>query len=169
MASSSGDPHSLPSFDNLTSNASVLYLPPLLSSLPENVPPHDLPSLYPPLLTETRLPDIDPVSLSLHKALHYFKPLSSHYANTPYSDAFNWPELVLPADEEREWFCVVFRSKRAPGSESGRKSSFGFPVPSLIVFSLALYEADKYAHREAILNGGVRTIIPVNNRLLSIS
>jgi len=169
MPSSLRDPHSLPSFDSLTSNAPVLYLPPLLSSLPYKIPHHNLPSLYPPLITETRLPDIDPVSLSLHKALHYFRPLSSDYANTPYSDAFNWSELVLPADEEREWYCVVFRSKRAPGSESGRKSSFGFPVPSLIVFSLALYEADKYAHQEAVLNGGVRTIIPVNNRQLSIS
>lgn len=169
MASSSRDPHSLPSFDSFTANAPILYLPPLLSSLPENILPHDLPSLYPPVITETRLPNIDPVSLSLHKALHYFRPLSSDYANNPYSDAFNWSELVLPADEEREWYCVVFRSKRAPGSESGRKSSFGFPVPSLIVFSLALYDADKYAHQEAVRNGGVRTIIPANNRLLSIS
>jgi hypothetical protein len=123
MASSFRLPQSL---DSLTSNAPALYLPPLLSSLPENIPPHNLPSQNPPLLTEARLPDIDPVSLSLHKALHYFRPLSSDYANTPYSDAFNWSELVLPADEEREWYCVAFRSKRLPGSESARKSSFGF-------------------------------------------
>jgi hypothetical protein len=71
------------------------------------------------LVTETRLPDIDPTSLSLHKALHHFKPLTTDYADTPYALAFNWSELVLPENEEREWYCVVFRSKRKTGSDSG--------------------------------------------------
>ena len=29
---------------------------------------------------------------------------------------------TLPADEEREWYCVAFRSKRKEGSDSGRES-----------------------------------------------
>ncbi|KAH7923722.1 hypothetical protein BV22DRAFT_1014785 [Leucogyrophana mollusca] len=135
------DPHLLPTFDSnsLTKPASaVLYLPPLLSSLPQKLPPHELPAEHPPLVTETRLPDIDPVSLSLHKALHHFHPITSDYAALPYSEAFNWSALQLPLDEEREWYCVVFRSKRKPGSDSG-----------------PLYDADKKAHEEAVLNGGL--------------
>ena len=69
-------------------------------------------------MTETRLPDIDPISLSLHKALHHFKPTSPDYADTAYEQAFNWFELRLPKDEEREWYCVVFRSKRKSGSDA---------------------------------------------------
>ncbi|KAG1790558.1 uncharacterized protein HD556DRAFT_1242158 [Suillus plorans] len=136
------DPHELPTFNSksLTNPSStVLYLPPLLSSLP-----HDLGILLhtsleqQPMLSETRLPDIDPVSLSLHKALHHFRPVTSYYAELPYDEAFNWSELELPEDEEREWYCVAFRSKRLPGSDSG-----------------PLYDADKLAHEEAVLSGGV--------------
>jgi hypothetical protein len=88
---------------------------------PESLPPVEpSPSENPPLTTETRLPDIDPVSLSLHKALHHFRPLSSDYASTPYADAFNWHELELPIDEEREWYCVAFVSKRKDGSNGER-------------------------------------------------
>ena len=68
-------------------------------------------------MTEIRLPDIDPTSLSLHKALHHFKPVTPDYAKTPYDQAFNWSELRLPKDEEREWFCAAFRSKRKAGSD----------------------------------------------------
>jgi hypothetical protein len=68
-------------------------------------------------MTEARLPDIDPTSLSLHKALHHFKPITPDYANTPYDQAFNWSELKLPKDEEGEWFCAAFRSKRKAGSD----------------------------------------------------
>lgn len=128
------DPHELPEFHDGPSSE-LLYLPPLLSSLPANAQhPDDAPGLH----TDTRLPDIDPVSLSLHRALHAFRPLSPKYASTPYKDAFNWADLVLRADEERDWYCVVFRSKRKPGSD-------GSP----------LYEADRLAHEEAVHNGGL--------------
>jgi hypothetical protein len=110
------DPHSIPHFGF---QEPVLYLPPLLSSLPECyfVAEPSSRSSFPPLVTETRLPDIDPVSLSLHKALHHFKPSSPDYANTDYAQAFNWSELRLPIDEEREWYCVAFRSRRKFGSD----------------------------------------------------
>ncbi|KAJ7287543.1 hypothetical protein C8J57DRAFT_1654158 [Mycena rebaudengoi] len=131
------DPHKVPDF-NGTNLAPVLYLPPLLSSLPETFTSPPVPSEYPPIITETRLPNIDPASLSLHKALHYFKPYNGDYASTPYSEAFNWDQLVLPADEERSWYIVVFRSKRKARSDGD-----------------ALYEADKKAHEEAVHNGGL--------------
>ncbi|KZV95131.1 hypothetical protein EXIGLDRAFT_834510 [Exidia glandulosa HHB12029] len=127
------DPHELPEFTDST--AELFYLPPLLSSLPAN---EQHPDDGTGLRTDTRLPDIDPVSLSLHRALHAFRPLTRKYASTPYKDAFNWAELSLPADEEREWYCVVFRSRRKPGSD-------GSP----------LYEADRLAHDEAVHNGGL--------------
>ncbi|KAG1752924.1 hypothetical protein EDB19DRAFT_1627697 [Suillus lakei] len=136
------DPHKLPTFNSeslINPTSTILYLPPLLSSLPHElgVIPHT--SLeQQPMLSETRLPDIDPVSLSLHKALHHFHPATPHYAEVPYEEAFNWTELELPEDEEREWYCVAFRSKRLPGSDSG-----------------PLYDADRLAHEEAVLNGGV--------------
>ncbi|KAI0051896.1 hypothetical protein FA95DRAFT_1464352, partial [Auriscalpium vulgare] len=137
------DPHSLPVFSksSLTRpQKPILYLPPLLSSLPHSHP-SDSPSstLYPDLkTTETRLPDIDPASLSLHRALHNFVPAVEDYSGAQYADAFNWDELELPEEEEREWYCVAFRSIRKPGSESG-----------------PLYDADKLAHEEAIRNGGL--------------
>lgn len=119
------DPHVVPSFtsQSLTKPSStVLYLPPLLSSLPQDLSIAPVSSLdRPPLVTETRLPDIDPVSLSLHKALHHFRPLSDEYADLPYALAFNWSELELPEDEEREWYAVVFRSRREKDSDSCRK------------------------------------------------
>lgn len=87
-----------------------------LSSLPERYYVED-PSLKSSVLTTARLPNIDPTSVSLHKALHRFRPLTSDYAITDYAQAFNWAELKLPKDEEREWYCVVFRSKRSPGSD----------------------------------------------------
>ncbi|KAL4074051.1 hypothetical protein J3A83DRAFT_4357915 [Scleroderma citrinum] len=135
------DPHEPPTFDSkcLTQpTTTVLYLPPLLSSLPPGVEVPLVSTDNPPLVTETHLPDIDPVSLSLHKALHHFRPLSGGYADLPYAQAFNWLELDLPLDEEREWYAVVFRSKRKPGSDGG-----------------PLYEADRKAHEEAVSNGGL--------------
>ncbi|KAI6000560.1 hypothetical protein EDD15DRAFT_1765416 [Pisolithus albus] len=135
------NPHQVPIFDSesLTNPTSaILYLPPLLSSLPPGVEVPVTQSEKPPLLTETHLPNIDPVSLSLHKALHYFRPLSNEYASLPYAGAFNWLALDLPLDEEREWYAVVFRSKRKVGSDSS-----------------ALYEADRLAHEEAVSNGGL--------------
>ncbi|KAJ7647345.1 hypothetical protein FB45DRAFT_196451 [Roridomyces roridus] len=129
------DPHNEPDFST-TSSAPILYLPPLLSSLPVSFVAQGA-SGY-PVMTPTRLPNIDPASLSLHRALHHFKPSSENYAETPYDEAFNWDELALPADQEREWYCVVFRSKRKAGSDAS-----------------SLYEADRKAHEEAIHNGGL--------------
>ncbi|KAI0305688.1 hypothetical protein B0F90DRAFT_1092047 [Multifurca ochricompacta] len=137
------DPHYPPVFDKHTltyPTQPILYLPPLLSSLPHTFPVHN-PSVLTgrvPKTTETRLPDIDTVSLSLHKALHNFAPLTENYAATSYADAFNWDELQLPEDDEHDWYCVAFRSIRKQSSESG-----------------PLYEADKLAHEEAIRNGGL--------------
>jgi hypothetical protein len=116
------DPHSIPLFDSQSlceSQTPVLYLPPLLSALPEGLTSHPVFSDNPPVVTETRLPDIDPASLSLHKALHRFTPVNSEYASTPYAKAFNWADLVLPEEAAREWYCVVFRSKRKVGSDGG--------------------------------------------------
>ncbi|KAJ8514464.1 hypothetical protein ONZ45_g8020 [Pleurotus djamor] len=133
------DPHHFPSFSPETvPTQPILYLPPLLSSLPDRFPAVSIDSQYPPIVTDTRLPDIDPASLSLHKALHDFKPLNDKYAALPYEEAFNWDELTLSKDDERSWYCVVFRSRRKPGSESG-----------------PLYEADRKAHDEAVRNGGL--------------
>ena len=108
------DPHALPNFSSTTltrPSEPILYLPPLISSLPHPYPKH-LPAATPsagksPLATETRLPDIDPASLSLHKALHNFGPITDKYAEVSYADAFNWDELELSEDEEREWYCVA--------------------------------------------------------------
>ncbi|CAG7850537.1 SubName: Full=Uncharacterized protein {ECO:0000313/EMBL:CCA67560.1} [Serendipita indica DSM 11827] len=135
-----------PSFDESHGEAQVLYLPPLLSSLPHShqneLPVAGQEGVEPgknaPLRTETHLPSIDPVSLSLHRALHKFKPLDTQYASRPYGEAFNWSTLELPIDEEREWYCVAFRSKRKPGSESA-----------------PLYEQDRLAHEEAVHRGGL--------------
>ncbi|KAH9946979.1 hypothetical protein B0H21DRAFT_374676 [Amylocystis lapponica] len=137
------DPHQLPSFSRNASPTSspILYLPPLLSSLPKGYSHTALPSLPHgslPLSTTSRLPSIDRASLSLHRALHNFHAVTSNYAEVPYADAFNWDELELPLEEEREWYCVVFRSKRREGSEGG-----------------PLYDADKKAHEEAVQNGGL--------------
>ncbi|KIJ49344.1 hypothetical protein M422DRAFT_204535 [Sphaerobolus stellatus SS14] len=131
--------HKPPTFD-VEHSEPILYLPPLLSSLPESFGHHHEEHEHEqgPLITETRLPDIDPASLSLHKALHRFRPLDDSYAAKPYAEAFNWGELELPIEEEREWYCVAFRSLRKNGSDGG-----------------PLYEADRLAHEEAIRNGGL--------------
>ena len=44
----------------------------------------------------------------------------------------------LPIHVEREWYCVVFRSRRKAESSS-----------------LSLYQADREAHEEAVKNGGL--------------
>ena len=119
------DPHDIPDFSDSNPHTSpVLFLPPLLSSLPHGLSHTPAPSPdQPPLTTETHLPDIDPASLSLHRALHYFSPVSPHYATQPYAESFNWDSLNLPEDQEREWYVVAFRSRRRPGSDSGRESN----------------------------------------------
>lgn len=114
----SNDPHQFPTFNSTGLEEPLLYLPPLLSSLPvqyasdPEVHHND---------TETRLPDIDPASLSLHKALHNFRPVTRDYTTVPYDEAFNWSQLKLPLHEEREWYCVVFRSQRKVGSDGACK------------------------------------------------
>ena len=127
------DPHHIPKFNSGTSRP-ILYLPPLLSSLPASYQAAQGPFLYPPLITKTRLPDIDPASLSLHRALHHFRPVDDQYAARPYSEAFNWDQIQLPEEDgrlctfrliifrpiyhpEREWYCVAFRSLRKGGSD----------------------------------------------------
>jgi hypothetical protein len=113
----------------------ILYLPPLLSRVPHGHG-HDECDLDHEF--DTRLPDIDPASLALHQALHYFHPLDGKYAQTSYDAAFNWEDLGLPLEVEREWYGVVFRSRRRPESSS-----------------LSLYAADRAAHAEAVQNGGL--------------
>jgi len=155
---STRDPHHLPDFSSSDPQSSpVLFLPPLLSSLPHGLSHTPAPSPdQQPLTTETHLPDIDPASLSLHKALHYFSPVTPQYAILPYAESFNWDSLKLPEDQEREWYVVAFRSKRRPGSDSGRESE---AIPDqdrqILTTFLELYEADRRAHEEAVQNGGV--------------
>jgi len=135
------DPHKLPVFSkNSPPKRPILYLPPLLSSLPHTHHDHEHNEFSdtPVVHTTTRLPDIDPASLSLHKALHDFSPVTQSYADVSYGEAFNWLDLDLPEDEERDWYCVAFRSKRKAGSENE-----------------PLYDADRLAHEEAIRNGGL--------------
>ncbi|KAK8864204.1 hypothetical protein IAR55_001450 [Kwoniella newhampshirensis] len=154
--------HSLPSTTDEISTDPILFLPPLLSPLPhdhnhnhnhahdqDHDHDHDeragagARQLVQGLIDalkgfETRLPNIDPASLALHQALHHFRPLGSDYASTGYDEAFNWQELSLPKTVQREWYCVVFRSRRKPESSS-----------------LSLYKADREAHEEAVQNGGL--------------
>ena len=98
----------------------ILYLPPLLSLLPHNLP-QDSPACDHPIplptneteafnfqrpvvgFTDARLPVIDAGSVHLHNALYHFKPLHNRYATEPYSEAFNWSELELPVALEKEW------------------------------------------------------------------
>lgn len=94
-------------------------------------------------------PSLDASSLSLQKALLKFAPLFTAYADIPYAEAFNWSELSLPLSEEREWYCVAFRSKRRAGSDSQ-----GDFWPTLVLtfseiqLTQALHEADRKAHEE---------------------
>jgi len=137
------NPHELPVFDKETltnPRQPILYLPPILSSLPHTYGESQTtaPTGRVPKATDSHLPDIDAASLSLHKALHNFTPVTEKYAGTLYAEAFNWDELELPEDDEHDWYCVAFRSLRKADSESG-----------------ALYEADRAAHEEAVQNGGL--------------
>jgi hypothetical protein len=127
IPSPSMDPHLLPNFAQAAKSKPILYLPPFLSSLPvsqASLPP----SAFGPLTTQARLPSIDPASFALHKALHAFQPLDTEYASATYDAAFNWADLRLPVELEREWYCVCFRSKRKAGSDSGRTCTHPFVV-----------------------------------------
>ena len=89
--------------------AELTYLPPLLSRLPSAliVSSPTLPRPVSPDVavgyTTSHLPFIDPASLALHHALLRFRAVSSEYSNLPYEQAFNWPDLVIPPEIEREW------------------------------------------------------------------
>jgi hypothetical protein len=95
------NPHEIPSVEgSFNRSEPTFYLPPLLSSL------HNASTTA--ATTESsspRLPkgSVDPASLSLHKALHGFHPLSTDYAEVPYGHAFNWDDLKLDVELEREW------------------------------------------------------------------
>lgn len=119
------DPYDAPDFSGSKPQSSpVIFLPPLLSSLPHGLSHTPAPAPdQQPLTTETHLPDIDPASLSLHRALHYFSPVSPHYATQPYAESFNWDSLKLPEEHEREWYVVAFKSVRKPGSDSECESN----------------------------------------------
>lgn len=103
-------------YDRTTSHPTGLDIPKL--------PPHP-DRLHP---TATRLPDIDPASLALHRALHFLKPRDG-FAKLPYAEAFNWGEIgaayrsdgVPRGEIEREWYIVAFRSRRREGSDSARE------------------------------------------------
>ncbi|KAI5477882.1 hypothetical protein MNV49_005775 [Pseudohyphozyma bogoriensis] len=143
-----------PTLPQQTEGEPLLYLPPLLSLLPPNSRPSTPSPRHTPTpsssstafsfsaptisYTTSSLPSIDPASVALHDALHNFKPVSTNYAREEYAEAFNWPDLVLPEDIEREWYIVAFRSIRAPGSPSKD-----------------LYQADRDAHEEAVGAGGL--------------
>jgi hypothetical protein len=122
------NPHDVPIFskETLTNpREPILYLPPFLSSLP---PSHMNTMSFTstgriPKTTEAHLPDIDGPSLSLHKALHNFTPVTEKYESTSYAETFNWDELDLPEEDEHEWYCVSFKSIRKPGSENSCSST----------------------------------------------
>ena len=101
---SSSQCQAVPAFPNL---------PPLLSRLPTallagpSIPPTPVSassSHLPVGYTASRLPSIDSTSLALHYALHNLRVKDlEHYAKLSYDSAFNWEELLLPVELEREW------------------------------------------------------------------
>lgn len=95
----------------------LLYLPPLLSRLPVTSSPAT-PTVSTPEedakrafsfedpcvgLTQSSLPAIDDASVALHNALFKFRPTTENYYYLPYAESFNWNELVLPVEVQREW------------------------------------------------------------------
>ncbi|GAA5903662.1 uncharacterized protein JCM6883_005073 [Sporobolomyces salmoneus] len=127
----------------------ILHLPPLLSLLPPSLKPASTPTSSSSLAnyTDSSLPSITPLSISLHRALHSLRPLTPLYAISPYSESFNWSELELKGlteqelVREREWYIVAFRSKRREGFTEEERE--------------ALYAADREAHEEATQAGGL--------------
>lgn len=98
----------LPPFRTPAPTSEILYLPPLLSLLPiSHIPSHATApsaSLFFGF-TSSRLPEIDEASVALHFALFDFRvrPSERGYALEDYDRAFNWDELRLPIDVQREW------------------------------------------------------------------
>lgn len=60
--------------------------------------------------------------------------------------AFNWSQLELPLDTEREWYGVCFRSVRRDTSTTDDDKE---------LLDTALYHADNLSHEEAISSGGL--------------
>lgn len=75
---------------------------------------------------------VDEASKMLSRALVNFKHVSDDYARQPYEKAFNWDEIELPENIEKEFYCVAFRSRRKPDVDTD------------------LYTADRLAHEEAV-------------------
>jgi len=95
-----------------------LFLAPLLSRLPfqaQQPPPKPVDVDRPTVgYTSSCLPTIDLVSWHLHNALHTFRPISKDYALIPFETAFNWSELQLPLEVEREWYLCQYDSPTPP-------------------------------------------------------
>ncbi|GAA5871709.1 hypothetical protein JCM16303_000839 [Sporobolomyces ruberrimus] len=134
---------------SLNAPLEILHLPPLLSLLPSHVArdPSVSPTPSPVEYTTSSLPSITPLSRSLHRALHFLRPVTPLYAITPYHDSFNWSDLELQdltreeIETEREWYIVAFRSKRRERFTEEERE--------------LLYRADREAHEEAIQAGGL--------------
>jgi hypothetical protein len=135
----------------------LLYLPPLLSLLPSQLPPP--PSSEPFSFKEPkvgyttgRLPEIDAASVALHGALHRFRPTTEDYATELYTDAFNWDELQLPEEIEREWYALFrpFQGREGAQCQDGRYIVAFRSVRAADSPSRDLYEADRAAHEEAV-------------------
>lgn len=75
---------------------------------------------------------VDEASKLLSIALTKFRHITDDYARECYEKAFNWNEIELPLDVEKEFYCVVFRSRRKPDVDTD------------------LYTADRLAHEEAV-------------------
>lgn len=128
------DPHYLPEYS--ARQQSTFYLPPLLSLSLDALRLPEPAGSYRPYTTYQ--PDYSAATLALHRALHHFRSVTDNHSETPFEEAFNWDELYLPVDAEREWFATVTYSKAADGSNDG-----------------ALYEVNKHAHAEAVRHGGL--------------
>ena len=152
--------HELPNFEATDPTRPTLYLPPLLSKHPQTYEKddkeshklHSHPTEPGPLHNQN--------AFSIHRlgvsfSAPKFKAVDDKYASTPYGISFNWAQLELPEDKERHWYCVAFRSRRKPGSDSGRASFSPYCFSESWLASLALYEQDRLAHGEAVQNGGV--------------
>ena len=75
---------------------------------------------------------VDEASKLLSMELSKFKHITENYANEKYEDSFNWNELELPEYIEKDFYAVVFRSKRRQDNDYD------------------LYKADRLAHEEAV-------------------
>ena len=96
-----------------------------------------------------KLTDLDNTSQLLAKALTVMRHVRDDYATTPYSDAFNWQEIVQHLRKianpqkneqwhENKFYIVVFRSRVASGTD-----------PSY------LGHLDELSHAEAMKTGGL--------------